>query len=248
MIRCNKCNKPFLLKKKYYDYKGKKKGSFEITNEKIYCKKCFESLYSNDEPNIEDVGDMIIKMREGKYKEALKELEKHFDKTKKSDWYNKGNLLRNLKKDKEALECYNEAIFLDTHYIKAWYRKGQTLHENDKFSDAGKCFENVLELEKSILNQDSLQVKPTEKGVVYESNVWSFGAMLMRALAFMGEKKFDEADAIFTLLYRTMGHFPPFNQIEPDDFIQYCVKNAGQILDWLEPNMVAEIGTTGGKH
>ena len=220
MIRCDKCNKPFFLKKKYYDYKGKKKGSLEITNEKIYCKNCFDPLYTHDKLNVESVEKMVIEMLEENYKEALKELEKHFDKTKKSNWYNKGNILQNLKRDKEALVCYNKAIFLDTHYVKAWYRKGQTPHEMDKFSDAGKCFENVLDLEKSRLNQDSLQLKPTEKGFVYESNVWSFGAMLMRSLAFMGEKKFDEADAIFIFLYKIIGHFPPFNKIGSNDFIQ----------------------------
>jgi tetratricopeptide (TPR) repeat protein len=178
----------------------------------------------------------------------LQEIEKHFDKNRKTDWYNKGNILRNLKKDDKAILCYDEALFLDTHYVKVWYRKGQTLYENNKFEDARKCFNNVLELEKSRLNKDSLVVKPTSEGGVYESNVWSFAATFMCALSYFGEKKFDDADVTFTTFYKIVGSLPPFDSIESDKFIKYCLENSHKILDGLEPNMIAEIGITGKKH
>ena len=248
-MKCKKCNKNlFLFRKKYYDYRGKKKGSFEITDEKVYCEKCFNSFNSDIEPKAEVLADYIIKMKEGKYYEALKKLEKHFDKRKKDDWYNKGNFLRNLKKYKEAISCYDEALFIDTHYAKAWYRKGQTLYDIDKYSDAGKCFENVLELEKLMLDEKSLVVKETKNGFSYQVYLWSFGAIMMRALSYMCEKKFDDADAVFSILYETVGHISPFNTIETGKFIQYCVKNAHHILDMIEPSAVAEIGTMGNKH
>ena len=245
MVKCDNCKKRLLLRKKFYDYHGKQRGSFELTDEKVYCKKCYDKLSPQRDPKR---CELLLKIADRNYKEALSELEKHFDKNKQDYWYNKGNILRNLKKDNEALSCYNEAIFIDTHYVKAWYRKGQILYENNEFKDAGNCFENVLELEKSRLNKDSLIVKPTQKGVVYASSVWTFGALLMRALSYMGEKKFDDADAVFTRFYRTIGPFPPFDSIESDKFIQYCVKNAGQILDRLEPNVFAEFLVLGRKH
>lgn len=248
-MKCEKCGKSLLLfRKKFYDYGGKKKASFEITDAKTYCKACFYSFHSDEERKAEVIGNWIIKMREQEYQDALKDLEKYFDKRRKDDWYNKGNILRNLKKDKEAIKCYDEALLIDTHYVKAWYRKGQLLYENDRFVDAGKCFENVLELEKPMLDKKSLVVKATKNGIEYQVYYWSFGALIMRALSYMGEKKFDEADAVFGIFYEIVGHILPFCDVETQKFIPYCVKNAHSILDMVEPSAVAEIGTLGDKH
>jgi len=237
-----------LLRNKLYDYPGKQKGSFELTSEKVYCEKCYESLFSKKDPSIDDTAQLVMKMTDGKYKEALKEISKCFDKNKKDNWYNKANILRNLKRNKEAILCYNEALFLDTHYIKAWYRKGQTLYEEGDFNNAIKCFENIIELEKQTLNNNGLKIKSTQKGFVHESGAWSFGAMFYMALCYMREKKFDDADLIFSFLYNKIRHLPPFDSIQSDKVIAFLVENTSDVLDLLEPNMVAEFGTMGSRH
>src|SRR3989338_6082044 len=86
-MKCEKCNKNlFFFRRKYYDYMGEKKGSFEITNEKIYCRSCFYSFNSDEEREAEVIATHLIKMHEKKYQDALKDLEKHFDKRRKDDW------------------------------------------------------------------------------------------------------------------------------------------------------------------
>ena len=179
MVKCENCDKRIIFKKKYYEYPGNKKGSFEITEHKTYCKKCFDELFHSSNENTEDTGKLIILMHEEKFKEALQDINKNFNKRYKCDWYNKGNIYYNLKKDQEAIKCYDEAIYLDTHYIKAWYKKGMALFELDEFDKATKCFTNVLELEKNYINEDSILVHHSEKGFRYETNVWTFASLLM---------------------------------------------------------------------
>ena len=50
-----------------------------------------------------------------------------------------------------------------------------------------------------MLDKKSLVVKATKNGVEYHVYHWSFGALVMRALSYIGEKKFDEADEVFDL-------------------------------------------------
>ncbi|MDP7244432.1 MAG: hypothetical protein QF568_03740, partial [Flavobacteriales bacterium] len=64
MDKCVKCNKQLLLRRKFYKYHGKKKGSFELTEGKVYCKKCYNSMYFLKEPNNEEFCELVIKIRE----------------------------------------------------------------------------------------------------------------------------------------------------------------------------------------
>ncbi len=70
------------------------------------------------------------------------------------DWYTKANILANLYKYTEAIKCYDEILFLDTHYTKAWYRKGCILFGLEKYADAVKCFDNVMVLDASNKNAE----------------------------------------------------------------------------------------------
>ncbi|MBU1644440.1 MAG: hypothetical protein KKA62_03360 [Nanoarchaeota archaeon] len=246
MNKCHNCDKKIgILSKKYYIYPGNKKGDLTITEEKISCKNC---IFDIDDSEQDIRQEVVVLMVGDKFKEALIKLNKVFNKESSSDWYSKGNLLRNLKKNLDALDCYDEALLLDTHYVKCWYRKGWLLKELKEYKKAAQCFSNVIELEKSSLNENSIKVYGDENNYKYEINVWTFAAIISKALTLMNLKKFDEADMTFTILYRTVGHFPPFASIEDKDFISYCVQNWDKILDLLEPRVVAGFLTIGARH
>jgi tetratricopeptide (TPR) repeat protein len=237
MDKCDRCKKLLLLRKKNYVYPGKRKGSFELTDEKIYCEKCINELYPSKEVVSKIAIKIPLKIQQGKFKEALELLEKGYDKNTCDYWYNKGNVLTNLGKIKESLSCYDEAIFIDTHYVKAWYRKGERLFYYHKFKEAIKCFGNVLELEKPGLTAAStekqLEVRRTVEGFTCSTPFWAFAAMLMRALSFVGEKNLDKATEDFAVLH--LIPFPPFFTMTLNEFIEFCLKNRDTVLDYLEP-------------
>ena len=149
MATCFKCNKEIgFLGKKYYIYPAKEKGSLEITPEKVVCKDCISLNYvENSEKTIlQKSTQLVLLLQNKKYEEALKLVESGFDKTSETDWYSKGNILGNLNKNEESIQCYDEALFLDTRYTKAWYRKGLKLLAMGRL-EATACFENVITLE-----------------------------------------------------------------------------------------------------
>jgi tetratricopeptide (TPR) repeat protein len=186
---CNICNKKMsILSKKFYAYFGKSKGSLEITEEKIICSQCAEkyrkSITKNFNENLEFTKLKLINKDLAK---ALEKLNEIFDENDLTHWYNKGNTLLDMDRLEEALNCYDEALFIDTHYTKAWFRKGQTLGylnskkiEKDNFGDLDKlyaslrCFENVIELEKN-------------KKTQYPRDGWEYAAsfMMMLTLSFI---------------------------------------------------------------
>lgn len=93
----------------------------EITDEKIICENCFLQKYDEDLEKKRAEGLLLLfrNMMEGNYSECLKILGSVFNEGIPGDWYTKGNLFWNLGKLEEALKCYDEALFLDTHYEKA---------------------------------------------------------------------------------------------------------------------------------
>jgi len=157
---CFKCKKNvYDFSKKFYFYHGNRKGSLDITEEQVMCEKCFFEKYPDfdkDTPHNKKIMQYSHKtfllFHKAKFKEALKQLSQVFDKTNEANWHTKGSILTNLGKYKEALKCYDEAIFLNTHYVKAWYRKGVLIYlckeryENN-LRDAIQCFNNVITLE-----------------------------------------------------------------------------------------------------
>ena len=184
MANCEQCEKKMsVLSKKYYVYFGKTKGSLEITEEKIICSQCAEKYMKSYNKNFDEMLEFTkLKLVNKDFTKALEKLNEIFDENDSTHWYNKGNILLDLNRLKEALNCYDEALFLDTHYVKAWFRKGETLGflnsekiKNDNFGDLEKlyaslkCFENVMELEKN-------------KKTQYPRDSWKCAASFMRML------------------------------------------------------------------
>jgi tetratricopeptide (TPR) repeat protein len=185
MVNCSNCNKTIgVLAKKYYIFPGKKKGSFDITDKKIICNNCLSSFFPKRDENKLQEGILLFIKKD--FSGALKILDSNFNKKNPSDWYNKGNILANLIRVKAALKCYDEALFLDTHYIKAWYRKGQALLVTKKYMDAIKCFENVIKLE---FGDEIIQIKNSEYIHAAEESrklhTWAFPASFCCMIAWI---------------------------------------------------------------
>jgi tetratricopeptide (TPR) repeat protein len=256
VAQCEYCGRNInFLNKKYYIYPAERKGSLEITQATIICKDCISKYVSGrDKSDLDKMQNIVILIAKNDFKEALRVLESVFDKRSESDWYSKGNILQNLGKEEEALKCYDEALFLDTHYIKAWYRKGHLLFHMMKFMDSAKCFENVVDLEGGgdtgrkltgwgfpalfccmmawiSANNEFVRVgKPSEE--VYETTgMWvdKCHSLLTRPLPIYED---DNGN----LKYVTLAS-PELNETQ---FVDYCFANFHKILDSIEPNVLAE--------
>ena len=218
-INCQECGK--LVEKSYYDYRGKKKGAFEITSEKILCEACFSKLHnkahSPDNNGLIAISSkVILAMRnrdEKELKAALVAFDKIFNKDIAEDWYTKANIVANLHKYDESVKCYDEALFLDTHYTKAWYRKGAILFGLKKYVDAIKCFDNVMKLDINNKN---------------EQRSWYTAALTFMAVSGLMEE--NKTPQELTASERML------------------LQNYNQMLDTSEPNVVVQISIFGKKH
>ncbi|MGH2612183.1 MAG: tetratricopeptide repeat protein [Rhabdochlamydiaceae bacterium] len=170
-----------------------------------------------------------------KYDEGLKLVESVFNKNNPSDWYNKGNLLWNLSRIDEAIECYNEAISLDKHYVKAWYRKGSILFtQQQRYLESTICFEKIIDLEQK---ND------------FKNDKWSGASAFSCMIAYIGEcDKYTlakqprpyEIEQKRLFWEAKVREFLEDNQIIPKfdnetKFLKYCLDNMKNILDKLEP-------------
>lgn len=215
---CEECGKT--TETPYYDYRAKKKGSFEISEGKILCNNCFFRQHKSKKITDKEKTDTSIKVilamqtkKEKELKDALAKLDKIFDKDEAGDWYSKGNILTNLKRYDDALKCFDEAIFLDTHYVKAWYRKGNMLFGFKKFDDAINCYNNVIGLDSK--NKD-------------EKRSWYKAAIIFKGVSVLKKANKDP------------------QQLTPGERI--LLQNYNSMLDTIEPNIVAEVIISGKKH
>ena len=142
---CYKCGNAIVEENPDAGYPGVTKGSFEITDPKPICKSCRDRLY--DDGHSEEFAKIAIYTNEKRIDDAIKIMQSFFDKENDTHWYNLGNLYYNKKQFSDALDCYDNALLLNTHYIKAWYRKGTILITNSNSDDAVKCFKNVILLD-----------------------------------------------------------------------------------------------------
>lgn len=256
MAKCEYCGKNItFLSKKYYVYPGKIKSSLETTPATIICNDCINKYLSNsDKSGLDKMSNIAVLIAKKEFKEALEVLDSVFDKQSESDWYSKGNMLLNLGKSEEALECYDEALFLDTHYIKAWYRKGHILLSMNKFVNSAKCFENAVELEGGGNTGRRL-------------TGWGFPALFCCMIAWICEnnelvnkgqssKEVHEitgrwVNKCHSLLTRSLpiyenehGNLKYVTLVSPElnetQFVDYCGANFHKILDAIEPQTLLE--------
>ena len=156
--KCSECGKGFGESRVYYTYPGSKKGGFEITKETLFCKECLEKEFDTSKgPDLKVESTIALALQatdDARLKEALELLDKDRTGDDPSYWYTRANIQANLKDYDGALKSYDEALFLDTHYIKAWYRKGNILVLRKDWDDAIKCYENVMALDSEDKDKD----------------------------------------------------------------------------------------------
>lgn len=256
-MECEKCGEDIgifdrIRGKKFYIYPGNEKGSLEITEEKIICEDCLPKPMPEEKAQ-----KLVLRSHEEKYEEALEVLESFFNEERAKDWYNKGNLLANLGKLEQALECYNQALFLDTHYAKAWYRKGCLLFEFEEYEDAAQCFTNVVNLDEEFSqkckpgefpHEDYLEVVEEDSKIKLIPKTWAFASLLNEGIAHIKAGDPDMAEAVFGWLYTIIGDIPPFDSIHINDFSRYCIENRNRVLDLLEPQVIATVTEPDQKH
>ena len=252
LIYCSKCDEKH---EEYFFYPGKKKGSYEITPEQVTNEHPEDKIDLDNkkrEKVLMEVATLFIAKKD--FKKALKKLESIFEKKSEADWYSKGNIYAILGKIKEAIKCYDEALFIDTHYAKAWYRKGSLLFESNKFENAIKCFENVIELQKDL-------------EISYPKDSWLISAMFRRMVSLvmwnnklvaskkpskeLSGKTLESIQEMFPYLATSvvvdeneegqelMVDFG-FYTDNINDFVDNCMNDFNKILDVFEPRVVYE--------
>jgi tetratricopeptide (TPR) repeat protein len=237
MSRCEKCGSFRTILSRSFIYPGKTIGSFEITEAKPICNTCISKMKEDESTHSETSLKMIKCIEKEQYAEYLQIIEDNFNAENPSHWYNKGNALRNLQRFYEAVDCFNKALFLDTHYIKAWYRKGQTLFYQGNYRDALISFGNVVQLEKKYLSGWGIAAKfyimmalSREYSRLIKENKMTqefenYGIEWINHLYFLlhDELSINNGEKIVP------------EEITPEEFLDYCYEYFEEILNILEP-------------
>lgn len=239
--KCVICGESTGLFQKYIIYPGREKGALEITSGQPICNKCQKNRSDSDP---KDFASIFLLMQNGKAQEALDKLMEIYNPNSSTNNYNVGNILSNLHRFDEALEYYDTALFLDTHYVKAWYRKGALLFSTDRFPDATKCFENIIELNSqnatvwalpacfyrmlcliqmhnSALNSDN----SSHLSEAINQHIIDLYPIILQISGF-------EKEAGELILMINNGQVPAFI----NGFVDFCFEYYNEILDFIEPN------------
>jgi tetratricopeptide (TPR) repeat protein len=237
MSRCEKCGSFKTILSRTFIYPGKIIGSYEITEARPICNTCLLKMKEDESTHHETSTKMMKCIEKEQYAEYLQLIEDNFNLDNPSHWYNKGNALRNLQRFDEAIDCFNKALFLDTHYIKAWYRKGQTLFYEGNYRNALMCFGNVVQLDKKYLSGWGVAAKfyimmtlSHEYSRLLEKNNLTqefedYGLEWINHLYFLLHDDESINDG---------GKIIPWD-ITPDEFLDYCYEHFEEILSMLEP-------------
>ena len=237
MSRCEKCGSLKTILSRSFIYPGKTIGSFEITKGKPICNTCISKMKEDASTHGETSLKMIRCIEQEHYAEYLRIIEDNFNAGNPSHWYNKGNALRYLQRFDEALDCFDKALFLDTHYIKAWYRKGQTFFYRGNFRDALISFGNVVQLDKKYLSGWGIAAKFYIMMALHREY-----SLLVKENEMTREFENYErewVDHLYFLLHDELtlpdgGKIIP-EEITPEEFLDYCAEYFEEILDILEP-------------
>ncbi|MBN1941328.1 MAG: tetratricopeptide repeat protein [Candidatus Diapherotrites archaeon] len=228
MPNCEKCGRKLKQSQIKEVAPGKLKGDSEITEKKILCSDCWQyrTVFT---PLARRVFEKIVMLeQQGEHEEALKKLDYIFDSTNPGLWYKKAELLAHLGELADALECYEEALFLDTHLVKAWYKKGWILFHLEKFEDAVKAFDNVLELERTEFK--------------FAEDKWTHAAMFGKIFCLEQLKRLDEAITVFQELHKMLADLPHFKNLEFKGFKEFILSDIDRMLRFLEPTKAGAVG------
>jgi len=166
-------------------------------------------------------------MQAKKWTEALALNEKFFDKNSEADWYSRGNLLTNLDRRKEAIDCYQKAIDLKDTYIKAWFRLGQRYFEFGNFKEARDALVQASVLEQKI-------------GENEWNTLTTFYYMMALHFDFLNTKNEKIRENIPNEIRKLRKVIEVDKNISDEKFLVYCSDNFQKIIVKLEPEIVAD--------
>ncbi len=169
---------------------------------------------------------MIGLLQEKKYDEALA-LHEKYPRKKEGYWYTKGNILTNLNRPEEALNCYQRAIEIKDTYIKAWFRLGQKYFEFGFFRKARNAFVKTSMLEGKI-------------GEIEWNTLATFYYMMSLYLEYQETNDEEVGNKIPNQIRKLRKVIDLDPNASHDEFLNYCEKNFQTIVDDLEPNVVVE--------
>jgi len=266
--RCSKCGRE--LSDAHQIHPSPEKDVLNITEGKPICKPCWDaSHHIIDEKDHEREMQFGVAFTQKRFQDALNLMEEiHAGGVKDAFyWYNRGNILSNLRKIDEAIDCYNTAIGMNTHYIKAWYRKGTHLYNKGVNTNseadlmrAHRCFVNVMRLNDeewrgaamfqafmvgiNIHNRCvTMGRKPPEwvTSVIQETHL-SLYAALMDSKSNDKDIKAFQADQIALLSVEDEDQLKKNAELAVRvHMVDFCTMHYSKILGDLEPNIAMEI-------
>ncbi len=227
MLECSNCGEGILFEQKYENFPGEK-GSLDLTEAELLCEDCHPSSELSKE-QLEKLNELFPQSSH----KALELFKEVFNQEMSSHWFNKGELLYDRSQE-EALNCYNEALSRNTHNSEAWYRKGWILANKNEFDRAAKCFENVAELEG--MPEKELKAVEEENDWRFEDKSRSLAATLGRALSLRNQYQRDEFIEQMGILNYYLRRNPPFEEMNDQEFVEWCLDNWKELLQKLEPS------------
>jgi tetratricopeptide (TPR) repeat protein len=194
-----------------------------------------------DEEFVKKTSELTFLLITKQYSKALEIHNSIFDPKRAMDWYSRANILANLKQTDQALQCYDNALRLDSTYVKAWYRKGW-IHFGQK--DYALAYESFM---TCILSEDKTTIVSLREETI-PAEKWKGAAVLSAALALAEMRDpnhFEEFaklmlfvhDMLLTKKIITEDRFPRDGRdsIKNGTLIDFIKQNWSEILDQLEP-------------
>jgi len=231
--KCCRCGKLVENDCTSVKHPGISKGSYELTGPKPICESCLNQM--DDSDHTQELAELTICMTENKTDRAIQIVKSIFNKNNESHWYNLGNLYNQKGMIPEALECFDNALFLNTVYVKVWYRKGTILMDQQNFIDSSKCFKNILILD------------PTNKNGWYPAS--AFCTLLCSVIIHnTSVQRGEGGERTNQEVQKWLAECKPVWEFAIDQgldieksglngFIDFCFEKSGMILDYLEPNV-----------
>lgn len=192
----------------------------------------FKKILNPNQKKFESTIELINLIQEKKYIEALALHEKYFDGNNSADLYTKGNILLNLNRHREALDCYLKAIEIKDTYIKAWFRLGQTYFEFGNFEEARSAFIQVSALERKI-------------GENEWNTLATFYYMMSLYMEYLNTKDEEIKEKLPNEIRKLRDIIDVENGVDicpctDDEFLDYCKGHFQDIVAKFTPNVVVE--------
>ena len=236
--KCCRCGKPVGILWNSFTYPGKVKGSVELTDAQPICQSCLDQR--DDYTHAGELANVWTCLRENDFDRAVEIIKSFFNKNNEYHHYNLGHIYFSRGWLRDAMECFDNALLLNTHYIKAWYWKGHIFKNQGEFAEAAICFNNIRTLD--LRNESGWRPASDFCGMI--SLISLFNASVRN-----GTANARTQDVIHRMLAESKEPVWQFAsskgynimELDVDDYVDFCFKNQWEILNFLEPLKPGEV-------